>query len=123
MAERRERWGERDSGRRAGKEESAVIKRKAQIFKPEGGEEKKRNTGEMERSFCNLRNSAINMPAAPAARRPPCHFSHSEGKRISVRLGMRRPTVTILAPSTLVRPSSGGRFLSIPCVSEWEFRD
>ena len=37
MAERRERWGERDSGR-AGKEESAVIKRKAQIFKPEGRE-------------------------------------------------------------------------------------
>ena len=61
--------------------------------------------------------------ARSPARRPPCHFSHSEGKRISVRLGMRRPTVTILAPSTLVRPSSGGRFLSIPCVREGEFRD
>ena len=50
---------------------------------------------------------------ARRASRPPCHFSHSEGKRISVRLGMRRPTVTILAPSTLVRPSSGGDFFRL----------
>ena len=40
-----------------------MIKRKAQIFKPEGEGDWRLETGEIERSFCNLRNSAINMPA------------------------------------------------------------